>query len=172
MTLEELVSLLDDFAAGRTGLEAVHAKVLPVLAADPLDVETSDSRPWDDAHAEARLFWRLIYLVETETAADGALRTNIGRIVGCLRRTGSAELTFELLPMILDQDRFTGIIERHLAGIISRTGLLSVIAESGYPGHVKVWLEHAGVDALARLREALTHERYEIVAAGFDVPPC
>ena len=171
MTLDALAALLDAYAAGRLTLEAVHEQLLPVIVADPLDVETSDSRPWDDAHTESRLFWRLVYLLESERADTRAMRVRARRIVGCLHLTASAERTFELLPLILDQDRFTAIIERHQAGIISRTGLLSVIAESGYPAHVKLWLEHAGWDALARLREALAGERYDLVASAFDTAP-
>ena len=171
MNLDDLATLLETYSDGRLDLEAIHARLLPVLTADPLDVEASDSAPWDHAHAETRLFWRVVYLFESESVDSDAVRTRARRIVGCLHRTRSAELTFELLPLILDQDRFAVIVSRHRSGIISRTGLLSVIAESGYPSHVKLWLAHAGAETLTRLAEWLTDEHYEAVAAAFDAPP-
>jgi hypothetical protein len=55
--------------------------------------------------------------------------------------------------------------------VISRTGFLSVVAESGYPEHVKLWLQHAPPSALERLRERLEAGRYDEVAAAFGAPP-
>ena len=172
MSLEDLIGLLDAYAGGSVGPDAIQARLLPILAADPLDVEASDSTPWDDTHTESRLFWRLVYLFESG-AVDGNEegRRTVRRIVACVRQTGSAELTFELLPVILDQDRFADITARHRAGIISRTGFLSAVAESGYPPHVKLWLEHASHDALSRLVASLLEERYDAVALALDAPP-
>lgn len=171
MSLDELAALLGAYAAGEVGLETVHQRLLPVLAADPLQVEESDSEPWDTAHADARLFWRLTYLIESEAYDADELRRVARRVVACLQQTGSAELTFELLPLVLDQDRFATILDRHHRGIISRTGLLSVLAESGYPPHVKLWLERAGRTAQGRLAADLAGERYDAVAAAFEGPP-
>ena len=171
MSLDDLTVLLDAYARGAIGLEAVHTQLLPILVADPLDVEASDGAPWDDTHSEARLFWRLIHLFESELTDGDAARRAARRAVACLRQTRSAETAFELLPLLLDQDRFVEIVARHSSGIISRTGLLSIIAESGYPAHVKLWLEHAGIDALARVADWLADERYDAVSLSLEVPP-
>ena len=171
LSLDELTEILDAYASGMINLATLHARLLPVLVADPLQVEASNSAPWDNAHAESRLFWRLVYLFDAESSDTAAARRTARRVVRCLRQTGSAELTFELLPIILDQDRFAGIAQRHGAGIISRTSLLSVIAESGYPEHVKLWLEHASPEALARPVTLLANEHYQTVASGFETPP-
>lgn len=160
MTLAELVALLDDHACSRLTLEALRERLTTMLAAEPLGVERADAVPWDRAHREARLFWRLVYLFETAAGDDERWRRNARRIVDALRATGSAELTFELLPVLLDQDRFCTIVERHVDGRISRTGFLSVIAESGYPPHVKLWLEHADAPALRRLCDRLAASDY------------
>lgn len=171
MNLDELTGILHTYANGTIDLSALHARLLPVLVADPLQIEASESAPWDDLHAESRLFWRLIYLFDAEPVDGDSVRSRARRIVRCLQETGGADLTFELLPLILDQDRFATIAGRYAAGVISRTGLLSVVAESGYPAHVKLWLEHAGRDALTRLADSLANERYQAVASALEMPP-
>ena len=171
MSLDELTEILDAYSSGAIDLASLHARLLPVLVADPLQIEASESAPWDHAHAESRLFWRLVYLFDAASSDTESARRNARRVVRCLQQTGSAELTFELLPIVLDQDRFADIAARHEAGIISRTSLLSVIAESGYPEHVKLWLEHASPDALSRLVTFLANEHYQAVASAFEAPP-
>ena len=172
MTLADLADQLRAFAEGRTTRDELQAQLAPVLAADPLDVSQSDSTPWDHAHHDARLFWRLVYLFETEDAAgEDELRRLAGRVVDCLARTGSAATTFELLPLIADQERFCAIAEKHVRGVISRTGFLSVVAESGYPAYLKLWLQHAGAGPLARLCERLAAADYATAAASIERPP-
>ena len=172
MTLADLADQLRALAEGRTTREELQAQLAPVLAADPLDVAESDSTPWDHAHHDARLFWRLVYLFETEEAEEEEeLRRLAGRVVDCLARTGSAATTFELLPVIADQERFCAIAAKHVAGIISRTGFLSVVAESGYPAHFKLWLQHAGPDALALLCHRLGAADYATAAASMERAP-
>lgn len=171
MRLEDVAVILDSYAIGHVNLDAVHRQLLPVLVADPLDVELIGSDVWDEAADESRLFWRLVYLFEAEVADSDHLRHDARRLVACFRQTGSADVSLELLPLVLDQDRFVAINDRHQKGIISRTGLLSFVAESGYPPHVKLWLEHAGEDALAQMSRNLAHESYAAVAAAFESPP-
>ncbi|HET7459099.1 MAG TPA: hypothetical protein VFJ74_15730 [Gemmatimonadaceae bacterium] len=93
------------------------------------------------------------------------------RVIDCLARTGSAAATFELLPVLTDQDRLCTIVGRHVRGVISRTGFLSVLAESGYPPHVKLWLEHAEPVHLARLCTRLARGEYDSVMAAFERRP-
>lgn len=171
MRLDDLTAILESYAIGALSLDAVQQQLLPVLVADPLDVESSDGDVWDEAADESRLFWRLVYLFESEVAGSDSLREDARRLVACFRQTGSAGVTLELLPLILDQDRFVAVCDRHRKGVISRTGLLSFVAESGYPSHVKLWLEHAGEDALGQIAGALDHERYANMAAAFESPP-
>jgi hypothetical protein len=76
-----------------------------------------------------------------------------------------------LFAVIVDQPRLCMIIRRHHAGTISRTGFLSVIAESGYPDHIKLWLEHASSTVLERLCSRLEAGAYDVAAAAFEVPP-
>ena len=80
-------------------------------------------------------------------------------------------MTFEMLPVITDQDRLCAIVGKHTHGVISRTGFLSVLAESGYPPHVKLWLERAGPEHLALLCDRLDRAAYDEVASGFERRP-
>ncbi len=172
MTLGNLSEHLREFADGAITREELQTRLAPVLAADPLDVAESDSTPWDHAHHDARLFWRLVYLFETEVADEEAeLRRLAGRVVQCLAHTGSAATTFELLPMIADQERFCAIAAKHAGGVISRTGFLSVVAESGYPSHLKLWLQHAGPEALGLLCQRLATGDYATAAASVERAP-
>lgn len=171
MNLRELAASLRELADGTITPGELRARLGPVLGADPLDVAGSDATPWERNHHDERLFWRIIYLFESDGDDDTRRRDTARHIVDALRSTGSAETTLELLPVILDQARFGAIVDKHVAGIISRTGFLSVVAESGYPGHVKLWLEHASHPVLGRLRERLRDGRYDEVATAFDAPP-
>ncbi len=173
MTLADLALRLREYASGDTTDAELQAAFGPVLAADPLDVERSESTPWDVAPNETRLFWRLIYLFESEgTGADDDERRRLaGRVVGCLASTRNAAATFELLPLLVDQERFATIVARHGDGVISRTGFLNVIAESGYPPHVKLWLEHASVGALGRLCSRLAAGDYAVAAEAMERVP-
>ena len=186
MTLADLTQQLGAYAGGQATHAVLQRWLDAVLSADALGVERSDSAPWDDAPDDARLFWRLVYLFEgagdddaaEEEPADAATtpealerRRLAQRVLDCLARTGSAAATFELLPVITDQDRLCTIVARHARGIISRTGFLSVLAESGYPPHVKLWLEHAEPPHLARLCDRLERGAYDEVAEAFERKP-
>lgn len=171
MELRELVELLRDYGAGVVPLATITERLGPVLADDPLDVTASDPVPWERAPDDARLFWRLVYLIESSDAEATDFRDHARRIVAALDATGSAATTHELLPLVLDAPRLCAIVRKHRAGIVSRTGLLSMIAESDYPAHVKLWLQHAPPVALERLCAQLGADQYDAVAAGFETPP-
>ena len=174
MTLADLARHLDDFASGRTRPRELRRWLDALLSADVLGVDHSDSTPWDAAPDDARLFWRLVYrfdLVEGDEDGDERDRRLARRVVDCLTRTRSSATTFEMLPVITDQDRLCAIVVKCARGIISRTGFLSVLAESGYPPHVKLWLEHAEPSHLARLCDGLERGAYDDVAAAFERVP-
>ena len=184
MTLADLTQRLDDFASQRTGRAELQRWFDAVLSADALGVERSDSAPWDVAPDEARLFWRLVYLFETEDGEDSgdgegegheseeaARRRFARRVVDCLASTSSPATTLELLPILADQERFCAIVTKHTRHVISRTGFLSVLAESGYPPHIKLWLEHAAPAHLERLCERLGKGAYAEVATAFERRP-
>ncbi|MDF1503979.1 hypothetical protein [Roseisolibacter sp. H3M3-2] len=173
-SLYDLAARLQAFAAGELTREALDAWIAPVLGADPLDVEHQDDVPWEDAPDEERLFWRLLYLVESSEPTDegeGALRAVAGRAVRCLASTASPAATLELLPLVTDQPRLCTIVERHARGLVSRTGFLSVLANAGYPPHAKLWLTHAGGEALGALCERLTAGDYAEVARMLERVP-
>jgi hypothetical protein len=170
-SLYDLALRLQAFATGEIERDAVEAWLDSLLAADPLGAESNDDAPWEHDHDEERLFWRLAYLVESSDADDDALRRTAGRLVTCLSSTASPADTFELLPILLDQDRFCAIVEKHRRGVISRTGFLNVLAESGYPAHAKLWLAHADGDALDALCERLAAGEYGAVARMLERAP-
>lgn len=173
-SLYDLAARLQAFAAGELTREALDAWMAPVLAADPLDVEHSDALPWEDAPDEERLFWRLLYLVESSEPDDteeAALRALAGRVVRCLASTVSPADTLELLPLVIDQPRLSTIVERHGRGLVSRTGFLSVLANAGYPPHAKLWLTHADADALAALCDRLDAGDYAAAARMLERAP-
>lgn len=173
-SLYDLAGRLQAFADGTLSRAELEAWIAPVLAADPLDVAESDDVPWLDAPDEERLFWRLLYLVESADAGDDgeqALRALAGRTVVCLSSTASPADTLELLPLVADQPRLCTILERHARGVVTRTGLLSVIANASYPPHAKLWLTHAGPAALAGLCERLDAGDYATVARMLERAP-
>ena len=171
MTLADLAELLSRYAGGELELAVVHDQLRPLLAEDPLDVAESDPSPWLKGPEDERLFWRLVYHIESTEADSPAFRDRVRRIVTSLNRTQSASTTHELLPLLIDQPRFCIIARKYEAGRVSRTGFLSVIAESGYPSHIKLWLQHASLTALETLCQRLEAGEYKTVASGFEAPP-
>ena len=171
MTLAELASILSRYAADKLPLAALHDHLRPLLADDPLDVAESDPSPWLHGPEDERLFWRLVYHIESHATDTAGFRDWAQRIVTSLDRTASASTTHKLFPVILDQPRLCIIVRRYQKGQVSRTGFLSVIAESGYPGHVKLWLQHASPTALGTLCRRLEAGEYDVVASAFEAPP-
>jgi hypothetical protein len=167
VSLQDLTTQLRRFTLGEIGLVELQEWFTPILVADSLDVEESDESPWEHAAEDTRLFWRLVYLFEAG-GDEESLRVDAERIVACLESTRDASATYELLPLVLDQDRLTTIVTKHLSGTISRTGFLSVVAESGYPAHAKLWLERAPADALTRLADLLACASYRDVALTLE----
>jgi hypothetical protein len=171
VTLSELAHLLEEFAAGVLGRDELQERFTPVLLADPLDVEECDDLPWSARPRETQLLWRLIYLFESDYPEEEEHRAMARRIVACLENTGNAEATLELLPLVLDQPRFCSIAGKHLAGVISRTAFLSVLAESAYPPHVKLWLEYASPAAVRLLCAWLEEGAYVTAVSAFESAP-
>lgn len=171
MNLADLTARLRLFAADQLSLTALRESFIPALEADPLDVTRSDAAPWERAPEDERLYWRLLHLFDT--APDGeepAMRRLATRLVLAVEHAGSAT-TLQLLPLVLDQDRFCAIVRKHASGIISRTSFLSVIAESGYPEHARLWLRHAGPDALEALCASLESADYADIATMLEKAP-
>jgi hypothetical protein len=170
VSLQDLTTQLRRWTRGEITLLDLQEWFTPILSADSLDVEESDESPWEHAAEDTRLFWRIIYLFEAGGGED-ALRLDAERIVACLDSTRDASATYELLPIVLDQDRLATIVTKHLTGTISRTGFLSVVAESGYPPHAKLWLAHASGRALGRLADLLAAAAYRDVSLMLEQPP-
>lgn len=170
-SLYDLASRLQAFAAGELSREALEAWMAPILDADALDVDESPGAPWEDAPEEERLYWRLLYLIETSELPDDELRVFAQRVLDCLASTGSPGDTLELLPLLRQQPRLVMVLEKRVAGVISRVGLLGFVAKSGYPAHVKLWLEYAGAAALLRLADRLRTGRYREVARMLERRP-
>lgn len=171
MTLAELVAHLRRFADAELSLAGLRVAFLPALHADPLGAERSDARPWAERPDDTRLVWRLIHLFDTaDDTHEARLRAQAARLAHAVDDAGSAT-TLELLRVLLDQERLCTIVERHARGVVSRTGFLSVVAESGYPAHVKLWLAHADPAALARLCDRLARGRVAEAAAMVERAP-
>jgi hypothetical protein len=170
VSLQDLTIQLRRWTSGEIGLLELQDWFTPILAADSLNVEESDDSPWEHAAEDTRLFWRIVYLFEAG-GDEESLRLDAERIVACLDSTRDASATYELLPLVLDQDRLATIVTKHLAGTISRTGFLSVVAESGYPPHAKLWLAHASGPALGRVADLLAAAAYRDVSLTLEHPP-
>jgi hypothetical protein len=169
--LAALVSRLREYADGALTRAALQAWLLPILVADPLDVRDSAAEPWERSPDETRLFWRLVYLLESPEEDEGWTRRYVGRVLDCLERTASAATTLELLPIVADQERLCVVVERHGRGVVSRTSFLSLVAESGYPAHVKLWLRSADPPSLERLCVRLVEGRWDLVAPMLERAP-
>ena len=162
--------MLERFALGEIDLAGLRGWIAPILAADPLGVAETSGAGWETAPERTRLFWRLVYQVEVSTDEDG-IRCDTARILACLDSTGDVSITHDMLPLLLDQERMSTIVERHLAGIISRTSFLSAVSESGYPTHMKRWLEVASPQSLERMATLLRTGAYrEVIVTLNEIP--
>jgi hypothetical protein len=170
VSLQDLATQLRRWTDGEIRLPDLQEWFVPILSADSLDVEESDAGPWEHAAEDTRLFWRLVYLFEAG-GDEETLCAAAKRILACLDSTRDASATYELLPLVLDQDRLATIVTKHLAGTISRTGFLSVVAESGYPAHAKLWLDRAPSDALRQLADHMAAGHYRDVGLMLERRP-
>jgi hypothetical protein len=161
-----LSALLEDvraFAQGRVSLSELQQTWLPDLVA-PVPVNDRDELS-SPAENDRALFWQLVWLFESD-AEETRHRERARRVVACMDQTGNAATTLSLLPVIVDQDRFCGVVAKHRTGVVSVTGLRSVIAESRYDSAIKRWLAHASPSAIVAFCEKLQGEHY---AAAFEL---
>jgi hypothetical protein len=166
-----LSALLDEvraFAEGKVSLKDLQRAWLPELIA-PAPAEIPDPEA-ATASADFALFWQLVWLFESG-ADEARHREHARRIMACMDQTASATTTVALLRLIVDQDRFCGVVSKHLAGAVSLTGLRSVISESRYDPVVKKWLTVASPSAIMELGENLQGEHYAAVGELISRPP-
>jgi hypothetical protein len=169
--LYDLAVRLRAYADGTLDRAALDAWCAPVLAGEPLGADYDDDAEWSTSPDEERLYWRLLYLLETTDTDDAALRALAGRVLDCLAHTASAADTLELLPLVADAPRLCTIVAKRAEGIVSRTGFLNVVANAPYPPHVKLWLERAGPTALAALCAAMHDGAWQAVARRVERAP-
>ena len=168
MSLSELLERVRAFGAGDASLKALQQAWLPQLVA-PLPDEPPEDES-SSASAEVALFWQLVWLFESD-AAETQHREHARRVVACMDQTGSPATTLSLLRLLVDQDRFCGVVAKHRTGVVSLTGLRSVIAESRYDMHVKQWLALAAPSLIAELCANLHSKHYAAVAELISRPP-
>lgn len=170
--LYDLASRLQAFADGTLERAALDAWCAGVLGGEPLGAKAGTAEAdWSASAEEERLYWRLLYLLETTGLPDEALRPLVARVLACLGATGSAGDTLELLPLVADAPRLCAIVAKRASGVVSRTGFLNVVANASYPAHVKLWLERAGPQALATLCTAMTDGAWGDVARAVERVP-
>ena len=130
MTLSAFVDQLDAFAAGRIGREELRRWLPPFHLTEAPALGENEEVPWSPARDEHDLFWSLVWIFEGDDTPEDRHRVLAGHVVRCPDALRDPARTLDLLPLIRLADSFCIVVEKHRRGIVSRTGLLSVISKS------------------------------------------
>lgn len=145
---------LASFAGGDLDLGELRRWFTPLLA------DNGGEAPEHDHD----VVFRLVYLFEDESLDKGTHRTNAHRLAQALHEVEDNAALLELVPIITDQDRLCGILEKYRAGLVTRTGFLSFVSETRYSTKVKSWLAHTDLLTLLSLCNSLSSGKYSAAA--------
>jgi hypothetical protein len=82
------------------------------------------------------------------------------RVLSCLQQLPDAEEVQAILPLIRHHEAFAILISKHARGLISRNGLKSIVRKRFPFDGVRLWLEEASLEQLARLADVIEREDF------------
>ena len=172
--LQELFVQLRSFSDGQIDRDTLRKWFLPYHTAPVSlhdaedDVDSADS--WSADKSSRALFWNVVWLIEGDATEDRH-RDLAGRLAACFSGLDDAAAVLDLLPLIVARERFCSIVMKHRTGIVSRVGLLSVIAKTFPWQHdIRDWLTTASVDNMEALCRFLAADDYSSVVTHLSLP--
>ena len=152
MTLAELQTDLRDFVAGGLPADALEHRLVAVIVRTGLELVLPGGA-LDESPAE-RLVAKLAFHFEDLQSEPDASRREAATIVAALDALSPAAV-LDLLPLLLTRDRFANIVQKHQAGIISRTSFVAAVSSARLPRGLQEWLYAASLDSLSRFASCL-----------------
>jgi hypothetical protein len=91
------------------------------------------------------------------------LRTLASDFQRLLSTTGCGEDARLLIEIVEDRERVVQVLDRYLAGILSRTGYLSYLTEQRWPRDIRARLGEFTSDQLEGIRDALQRREFGLL---------
>jgi hypothetical protein len=166
VTLAELTRLLEDFGTGRLTPDQLSEPLTALIVRGGLDLALPGG-PLDMSPAE-QLLTRLAFHFEDPTDDLEQSRAEAATMVAAVQAFDPGDV-LNLWPLLTQSRRMAEIVEKHCAGIISRTSFVSALSAAGLPRSLQQWLLAATPDMLAEFAALLRNNKFHRVKrlAGF-----
>jgi hypothetical protein len=169
--LEALIEKLRAFGAGASDRAALQHWSIPFRSAPILEGPDDEEPIWNPEAEDQALFWTMLDLFEDEGFSSEEHREFASQLVRLFDEVSPSARRLELLPLLIHRRQFCEVLQKHRAGIISRTGLVSVISKRFRFEPVKDWLLLAPTHTLEELCDRLGSEDYTAVENILSRPP-
>jgi hypothetical protein len=166
VTLAELTRLLEDFGAGRLTPDQLSEPLTALIVRGGLELALPGG-PLEMSPAE-HLLTRLAFHFEDPTGDLEQARAEAATVVAALQAFDPGDV-LNLWPLLVQSRRMAEIVEKHCAGVISRTSFVSALSAAGFPRPLQQWLLAATPDMLADFAPLLRSNDFKRVKrlAGF-----
>lgn len=165
--MEQLVALTE----GATLRDDLRRWFTPYLVAFPPPRPENEEPTWDPEAGDKAFFWNLVWLFEDDGFTEIEHRELAAKVVQLFRCIPSSATALDVLPLIRREAKLCEAIGKHRAGVISRTGFLSVISENFRFESVRGWLSEATLPSLEELCANLHSGDYLAVEQQLPRPP-
>jgi hypothetical protein len=152
MTLSELRTDFQNFAAGDLEPEALARKLQALIVTTPIELAL-DGDPLDGSVAD-QLVARLVFHFEDPCGEPEVRRQQARTIVAALKAL-APEVVLPLLPTLFMKERLTEVVQKHQMGIVSRTSFVGAVGSARLPPSLQRWLYAAPPSALEQFAACL-----------------
>ena len=125
LDLRDTLALLRAYDARELSRPELEAALASRVLTPPEPI-TEDTPPRSEAQA---LAYDLAEAICSTQGPDEALELFVRRVLECARDLSDPGDIMDMLPLIRFQDEFTILVSKHARGVISRSGMQSVIAK-------------------------------------------
>ena len=157
LSLTDVLDQLRSFDGGVLERRTLESRLVARVAA-PAPGAADQRRPAPTS--EELLAFRLAETVCGMPGPDECLALFVRRVLRCVEQVHDADVALDLLPVILEHDGLSRVVQEHLDGAISRATVQSMIAESFSFEPCHAWLAAASSERLRRLCDVIRADRY------------
>ena len=143
--LPEVTDLLRAFDVGSLSRADLEGSLAERVMTPP---SQADAEPLEPPGDDGQLAYMLAETICFSTKPDEDIVLLVRRVLECLSQISDPGDALDLLPLIVHHDEFSVLVSKHERGVISRTGMRSVIAKRFTFDAVRPWLESASLQQL------------------------
>lgn len=145
-----LQKTLSDFTSGAMGLPELKAWIKKMVVGDQVEFY----------EPESKFLLRVIQSLDSVLHSDSALRSIATELEKMLRCVESIRMAEALVPVVEGRTHILGVVEKYLAGVLSRTSFLSFLTERQWSMGMKRKLEQLSHSELQYLYDSLSARDY------------